>query len=196
MIIMILIHSIFFLLSDIFHQIICHQSYLYYHFYHILPQYCPYFLPTQFSQFEKLYIISQSIFIIFTYLISFIRLIVITHIYPISFIIFFLNIVYIFLRTQFYQFQNIYICIQYLFLVFTNLISFIRFLVINNIYLIFFIRLYFNTIYISFGTQCSHFRDISSSFPYIQFILSDTFLSIIFIRFISSFFFSIFSIFI
>ena len=78
----------------------------------------------------------------FTYLIYFIRFLVITNIHLIYYITLFLNIVYFFLRTQFLHFQDFFICIQCFFLFFTNLISFIRSLVINNIYLIYFIRLF------------------------------------------------------
>ena len=110
------------------------------------------FLRTQFYQFQNFFIISQYIFIIFTYLIFFIRLFVITHIYLISIIILFVNIIYISLGTQFSQIQKFYICIQSFFLVFTNMVSFIILFVINNIYLFSFIRLSFNLISLSFGT--------------------------------------------
>ena len=111
------------------------------------------FLWNQFSQFQEFYIISHYLFIIFNYLISFIRFLVITHIYPISFIRLFLIIIYIYLETQISQFQNFYICIQHFFPVFTNLISFIISLFINHIYLIYFIIFFLNIIYLFWNTM-------------------------------------------
>ena len=75
------------------------------------------FLWTQFSQFQNLYIISHSFFVIFTYLISFIRFLVITHIHHFSFIRLSFNIVYIFLWTRFSHFQAFYIFSHFLFII-------------------------------------------------------------------------------
>ena len=51
----------------------------------------------------------------------FIRFLVINHIYPISFIIFFVNIICITSGTQFYLFQNLYNINQCIFIIFTYL---------------------------------------------------------------------------
>ena len=151
-------YFILFLLYDLFHHIPCHQTYLSDCFHRILFQYLLYFSGKSSFPVSKFNIISQSIFIISAYLISFIKFLVIIHINLISFIRLFVNIIYVYPGTQFYQFREVYIIIQYLFIIFTNLISFIRFLVIKYIYPISFIGLFFNIIYISFGNQCSQLQ--------------------------------------
>ena len=107
-------HVFLFLLFDLFHQIICYQSYLSDFSHNILCQYCQYFSEKSIYQFQKFYITGQYFCIIFTHIISFIRFIFITHIYPIYFIRLFVIIMYISLGTQFYQFQNFYIISQYI----------------------------------------------------------------------------------
>ena len=148
MILLILIYLLFFLLSDLFHHILYHQSYPYDLFHRIISQYYLYFSANSIFPVSIL-LYHQSLFIHqFTYLVSFVRALVIPYIYPIYFIRFFLDVAYIFLRNQFSQIQDFYITSHYFLIIFTYLISFIRFLVITHIYSISFIILFLNIVHI------------------------------------------------
>ena len=106
LILLILLHFLFFLPSYLFRQILYHRLYPSDFFHRILCQYCLYFFANSISQFQDFYIISHSSLISFTCLVSFIRVLVNTRIHPISFIRFFLNMVHIFCELNFSSFKT------------------------------------------------------------------------------------------
>ena len=134
LILLILDNLLRFIPYDLFHHIIYHQSYPSKLFHHIISQYYLYFSANPIFQFQYFYIIGHSFFIIFTYLISFIIALVIAHINIFSLLKLFFNIVYIFLQTQFYQFQDFDIISNCFLIIFIHLISFIIF-ILNIVYI-------------------------------------------------------------
>ena len=94
----------------------------------------------------------------FTHLISFSRFLVIAHINLIYFIRLFINIVHIFMQTQFSHFQVFYNIIHLYFTIFTYLFSLIRAVVVTHIHQIYFVR-FFLKIYIFLWTQFLQFQD-------------------------------------